>query len=245
MRDLLPGWTHLSLTPGKTERGEIAPFLWTPGKQGKAAGVRCSERWGPHRRRGSGGEGPRCLGAPAGGLGMAWGGSWPPAHGDRRCCRGGSGARACRRPTGPRKGCFAGGVKGGRWCSARLRTRRVVAEECRRPGARHGRLWRSALAQHEEGSGKQQRASQRGRRAQWLHIRAEPRGRRLGTRRGDGALLSCMVATRSRTWHFVEQVASNGAAGVGRVFGSFPGWISERAKNEVLSTPHALQLWLR
>jgi hypothetical protein len=44
-----------------------------------------------------------------------------------------------------------------------------------------------------------------------------------GTRRGDGALLSCMVATRSRTWHFVEQVASNGAAGVGRVFGSLPG----------------------
>jgi hypothetical protein len=41
--------------------------------------------WPTARRRWRSGAGaPACLGALAGGLDTAWGGSWPPSHGDRR-----------------------------------------------------------------------------------------------------------------------------------------------------------------
>jgi hypothetical protein len=86
---------------------------------------------------------------------------------------------------------------------------------------------------NEEGEASEESASGAARRPLW-------KGR--DTRQGDGALLSWMVATRPCMRHFVEHVTSDGAVGVGHVFGLVLGRFSEWAKNKVCSTPNGLQI---
>jgi hypothetical protein len=126
------GFFYLSTTNTGMERGgRFADGAYSG--QGKASS---GELWAACS--------PPCPSDAIGGRGRPREGPWPAVHEDQRDRRGGSVAGARRRPTGPRKRCFAGGVEGGRWCSARLRTRRVVAEECRRPGAWPWRPWWTA-----------------------------------------------------------------------------------------------------
>jgi hypothetical protein len=65
---------------------------------------------------------------------------------------GGSGGGVSRRRTGPEEGRVGGGMRRGRWCSARLRTRRLVAEECRWPWS----LAMAAMAVARSGDGSDQ-----------------------------------------------------------------------------------------
>jgi hypothetical protein len=125
MRDLLPGWAHLSFIERDRERQEAFFLFRSPGNRGGARPAALAGRGDAPATSSSGGVagGPR---ASLSTHSSARGGLLWLAHELRRRAHGGSIGGANRRRTWSEKGRVRGGVRRARWCYAWLRTRRLV-----------------------------------------------------------------------------------------------------------------------